>query len=107
MQILPDDASKEQFETSLQIIVSAWNAVVLDSWHRTDSHENSLLEVLDKEPREMQLMVKNLIKRKKKKYSEDLRAVGNYEVLDRNGELVFRAEARGSVKDMDGYEVVQ
>jgi len=106
-QSLPEDATKLQFEAAARVVVCAWNAVVLDTWHNTDKYEKSLLITLVEEPKEMQLIMKRLIKRKKKKFSNDPRAVGHYEIINRGGELIFRAEARGDVKDMQAYEVVQ
>ena len=107
IQSLPESASKEQFEGAVRLIVCAWNAVVIDSWNNSNLMENSLLETLSSEPNGMQLIVKRLIKRKKKKFENDPRAVGHYEIIDRDGEMIFRAEARGDVKNMKGYEVIQ
>ncbi len=106
-QSLPEDASKCQFEASARVVVCAWNAVVLDEWNKTDKNEKTLLFTLTEEPKEIQLIVKRLIKRKKKKFSKDPRGVGHYEIVDRGGELIFRAEARGDIKHMQAYDVVQ
>lgn len=99
-QFLPEGATKSQFEASAKVVVCAWNAVVLDKWKHTDEYEKSLLLTMANEPKEMQLIIKRLIKRKKEKFSNDQRGVGHYEVINRDGELIFRAEARGDVKDM-------
>ena len=101
-QSLPEDASKFQFEASARVVVCAWNAVVLDEWNKTDKNEKSLLFTLSEEPKEMQLIVKRLIKRKKKMFSNDLRGVGHYEIVIRGSELIFRAEARGDIEHMQG-----
>ena len=106
-QSLPEDATKFQFEASVRVVVCAWNAVVLDEWDKTDKNEKSLLLTLSEEPKEMQLIVKRLLKRKKKKFSNDSRGVGHYEIIDRGGELIFRAEARVDVEHMQAYDVVQ
>ncbi len=39
-------------------------------------------------------MIKRLIKRKQKKYSNDLRAVGNHWVRENGAELIFGCDAR-------------
>ena len=104
---LPEDASKIEFEASARVVVCVWNAVVVDEWNKTDKNEKTLLLTLDEEPKEMQLIVKRLIKRKKKKFSNDLRGVGHYEIIDRSGELIFRAEARGDIEKMQGYKAIQ
>ncbi len=82
----------------MRIVVSAWNAVALDEWNKTNYFENEFLIALSSMPDEMQLIAKNLIIRKKTKYSSDTRAVGNYCVLEKDGEFVFRAEARLDLK---------
>lgn len=105
-QSLPQDASKSQFEASARVVVCAWNAVVLDTWHKTDKNEKSLLSTLSEEPKEMQLIIKRLIKRKKTKFSNDQRGVGHYEVIDRDGDLIFRAEARGDIEHMQASDII-
>jgi hypothetical protein len=37
-----------------------------------------------------------LIERKQKQYGDDFRAIMNEQVVEKNGELVVRAEARGN-----------
>jgi hypothetical protein len=106
-QSLPENASKLQLEGSARVVVCAWNAVVLDAWNKTDKFEKTLLSTLTDGPKEMQLIVKRLIKLKKKMFSNDPRAVGHYEIIDRGGEFIFRAEARGDVEHMQAYDVVQ
>ncbi len=106
-QSLPEDASKSMMEASANIVVCVWNAVVLDEWGKTDKNVKTLLFTLRQEPKEMQLIVTRLIERKKNVFSSDLRAVGQFEVIDRGGELVFRAEARGDLEHMQAHGVVQ
>jgi len=101
VQELPEDANKEEFEAVMRIIVSAWNAVVLGEWNKTKRFENELIKALNPSPREMQLIVKRLIMRKKRKYSLDPRAVGNYWIIEKDGEFVFRAEARLDIKGVE------
>lgn len=86
----------------MRIIVSAWNAVVLDGWDKTNQLEDEFIKALSTSPREMQLIAKQLIERKKHKYSSDPRAVGNYWVIEKNGEFVFRAEARSPFRYKGG-----
>ena len=105
-QSLPSNPTKVQFEELARIVVCAWNAVILDEWNKTDKYQASLLSTSEK-VEGLQLIIKRLIKRKKKKFSEDMRGVGHYEAIDRNGKLTFRAEARGDIEHMKAYEVVQ
>ena len=94
---LPENASKEEFEATMRVIVSAWNAVVIDSWNKSTEFEESLMKTLEGSPKEMIVIMKRLIKRKKKKFKSDLRGVGKYWVKEKNGEFVFGCEARVDV----------
>ena len=106
-QSLPDDASKSEMEASANVVVCVWNAVVLDEREKIDKNVKALLFTLSEEPKEIQLIVKRLIKRKKKVFSNDLRGVGHFEIIDRGGEFVLRAEARGELEHMQAHDAVQ
>ncbi|MEW7980983.1 MAG: hypothetical protein AB2813_14660 [Candidatus Sedimenticola endophacoides] len=79
---------------ALTVIVTVWNVVVLDAWNKIDRFEKELILLMKDQPREMQIIAKRLIKRKKKKFADDPRAVGKHWVKEKNGELVFGCEAR-------------
>ena len=64
---LPDDCTKQEFEATMIIVVTAWNTVVLDQREKSDRNEKQLLFTMQNAPKEAQLEVKRLIKRKKKK----------------------------------------
>ena len=104
---LPENAPKEEMEAVMLLIVSAWNAVVLDDWNKTRKFEKAFLKSLMPMPKEFESIPRKLIKRKKRKYSSDPRAVGNYWVIEKNGELVFRAEARLDLQGVEGIGVMQ
>ncbi len=91
---LPENASKDDFEAAMRVVVSAWNAVVIDSWNKSSEFEESLMKTLEGAPKEMIVIMKRLIKRKKKKFIADPRGVGKYWVKEKNGEFVFGCEAR-------------
>jgi len=91
---LPDNHSKAELESTMQVIICVWNAVALDGWNKNDRFEIELLSLMKDQPREMLIIIKRLIKRKKKKFANDPRAVGEYWVKEKNGELVFGCEAR-------------
>jgi len=103
LQGLPENASKEELDAAMRLIVSAWNAVVLDDWNKTTRAEKEFLKALKPVPKEFESVARKLIKRKRRKYSSDPRAVGNYWVIEKNGELVFRAEAR---LDLQGVKTI-
>lgn len=96
---LPPDHSKEEFEHVITIIITIWNAVVMDVWENTDKYESEILSAVQTAPEEVQIEIKQLIKRKKTKFGADPRAVGNYWIREQDGELVFGCEARLNVKN--------
>ena len=100
---LPNNPTKEEVERAFRIIISAWNSVVLDKWNKNRKFEKAFLNTLRSIPAESSHIPKRLIKRKKRKFSMDPRAVGEYWVIEENGEMVFRAEAR---LDLSGVETV-
>lgn len=95
---LPDGHSKEEFEAAISIVIVAWNAVVIDTWNKTDKFERELMERLEEGPKQAKIEVKRLIKRKKTTFSTDLRTVGNHWVREQEGEYIFGCEARGNVE---------
>lgn len=101
---LPDDHTKEEFEAMLSIVITTWNSVVIDAWNKTDKFERELIERLENAPKQVKIDVKRLIKRKKSKFSADLRAVGNHWVREENGEYIFGCEARGNVENFPAKE---
>jgi len=46
LEELPENASKEEMEAAMRLIVSAWNAVVLDDWNKTREFEKAFLKAL-------------------------------------------------------------
>jgi hypothetical protein len=96
---IPDDHTKEEFESAITIVITAWNAVVMDGWNKNNRFEVELISTLESAPVEAQIEVKRLLKRKKKKYGSDPRAVGNHWVRERNGEFIFGCEARLNVEN--------
>lgn len=91
---LPDNCSRNAMEATMQVIIIVWNSVVIDSWNKNNNFEMELIEMMKSEPKEIQIIIKRLIKRKKRKYPNDPRAVGKHWLKEKNGELVFGCEAR-------------
>ena len=96
---LPDDHTKEEFESVIIIVISVWNAVVLDEWNKTNRFERILLSTIESAPKEAQIEIKRLLRRKKKKYGSDPRAVGDHWIREQNGEFIFGCEARLDVEN--------
>ena len=102
---LPSEHSKEELEATMKIVITAWNAVVMDSWENGNKYESMLLEQMKQGPKIGLVEVKRLIKRKKVKFASDPRAVGNHWVTERNGEFIFRCEARLNVENAEAEDV--
>jgi len=96
---LPSDHTKQEFEAVIKMVITAWNAVVLDGWEQSNRFEMELLSSIKDAPREVQQEVRRLINRKKKHFGSDPRGVGNYWVRERDGEMIFGCEARLSVRN--------
>ena len=96
---LPDDHTKEEFETTIKIVIAAWNAVVMDGWDKSNRFETKLLSAVKSIPKEGQLEIKRLIKRKKTCFGSDPRAVGHHWVRKQGDEFIFGCEARLNVEN--------
>lgn len=95
---LPVDYNKAELEAAMSLVVIAWNVVTVDSWHQNNEQEQLALSTVAQE-REALLMLKRLIKRKKKKFSQYTWGVGNHWVRENeDGGLVFGCEARGKTE---------
>ena len=52
---LPNDYTKEEFETAIRIVIAAWNAVVMDGWGKNIRFEMELLSAIENIPKEAQV----------------------------------------------------
>jgi len=104
---LPPNHSKKNFELAIRIIIAAWNAVVIDSWENDNGLERELISSMQAAPKEAQIEIKRLIKRKKKKFGFDLRAVGEHWVREQDGGFVFGCEVRISVENAPYSDTLQ
>jgi len=96
---LRNNHTKEEFETAIRIVITAWNAVVMDGWEKSNRFEAELLSTIKNIPTEAQVEIKRLIKRKKKSFGSDPRAVGHHWIREQNGEFIFGCEARLNVEN--------
>ena len=78
----------------MTLVVTAWNAVVIDEWNHDNEMKEMFLHAVSSIPSEYQGLPELLFERKRIKYPGEQWMVGNYEVKEKNGALVFRAEAR-------------
>lgn len=97
---LPTDFSEEEFEAAITLVITAWNAVVMDSWENGDRFKSEWTSALKSAPKKAQIEMSRLVKREKKKFGADPRAVGNYWVNWKNGELVFGCDARLNIENL-------
>ena len=97
---LPQAHTRQELEATLKIIITVWNSLVIDKWHSTNSNETMLLASIANEPKFVQLEFKRLVKRKKKKFADDIRAVGNHWIREERGEYIFGCEARLDIENM-------
>jgi hypothetical protein len=96
---LSDNHTKEEFESAIKVVIAVWNAVVMDGWDRSNKFETELLSAIENAPKHTAMEIKRLLKRKKKKYGSDPRAVGNHWIREQNGEFIFGCEARLNVEN--------
>jgi hypothetical protein len=92
---LPTNPTKQVYEAYLAMIVSAWNSVVIDEWNGNEEMQSLFLKQTRSIPPPFKHLPKLLLDRKKQLFADDHRAVGNHEVIEKKGEWIFRAEARG------------
>ena len=88
-----DDISREELENLLFVGTTVWNACVVDAWHGSETYVNQVRKELGNIPPPE--LTDYLIERKRTAFAHDLRAISNPQVLNKDGELVIRAEARG------------
>lgn len=70
-----------------------WNSIVLDRVNGNDEYVTVLRKCLAKDSVAV-AHIEKMISRKKSSFGDDLRLVGDYEMVERDGEWRLRAEAR-------------
>jgi hypothetical protein len=95
IEIIDENTTQQDIENGLIIAVTVWNSLVFEVVQNNPSHlmnlRNSILE--NDNPQEW-MMMENLIKRKREKFADDLRAISDFSVTYSKGNLNVRAEAR-------------
>jgi hypothetical protein len=89
-----DLEDKFEMEGAIKLLVTIWNAVALDHQEKSRRYEDELVRLLNENSSEFNKIAFKLIKRKKRKYSNDPRTVGNYQIVEQEHGLTLRAEAR-------------
>jgi hypothetical protein len=95
LQVLPATANTKDIEKILKIAFTVWNAVVFAD---VKGDEHFLVE-LRKETSsavETEIIINNLIIRKRTLFGNDQRLIGEYRLTMKKGELNLQVEARTS-----------
>ncbi len=89
-----DDAlTTAETEKCLSVAFVVWNAVVYDTVHGNTQWVTRLREQIAHDV-PLSALIEGLIARKQTLFGHDLRLVGNYKIVEKNGEWRLRVEAR-------------
>jgi len=91
---LPEPHSRQDLENAMKLIVTVWNACVMDQINGNSNYVTTVEDLLKEMPPEAKLHIKRLVKRKYKRFADDLRGVGHHAIVERKGEFSFRCHAR-------------
>ena len=98
LDVLPHDAPLETQREALSFAICVWNALVIFKWGRPE-FLTEIRERLSTSPNNDLVtgVLDALIERKRLRYANDDRAVGNWELrLKHDGSTALWAEARGA-----------
>ena len=95
IEMIDENTTQQDIENGLMIAITVWNSMVFEVIQNDPSYFERLrnLIVEDDNP-EGWMMMEKLIKRKREKFADDLRAISDFSVTYSNGNLNVRAEAR-------------
>lgn len=71
----------------------------MDGWNKSNKFETELLSAMENVPKKTEIEIRRLLKRKKKKYGSDPRAVGNHWIREQDDEFIFGCEARLNIEN--------
>jgi hypothetical protein len=83
----------QEAEKVLQLASTIWNAVVYDTVHGNTEWVTRLRNLIADQP-PLVALIEQMILRKQSSFGHDLRLVGEFKILEKNGEWRLRAEAR-------------
>jgi hypothetical protein len=90
---LGDSPTQNQIEKILQLTYSVWNSMVLDEVRNNSSNIDMLKKLLNNDLEGLAI-IEELISRKRKLFSNDLRLIGEYNLRKEDEEWRIRVEAR-------------
>jgi hypothetical protein len=91
--------SKERLETVLKVAFSIWNSAVLDAIHGNSHNTNELRLCLEGTVLPAAL-IEQMLSRKRTMFGNDLRMVGNYGIVKKDGEWRLWVEARNPFTEL-------
>jgi hypothetical protein len=83
----------QEAESVLQLASLIWNSVVLDTVHGDTEWVSRVRDQMAGHP-PLEALLKQMILRKRKLFGHDLRLIGEFKILEKDGEWRLRAEAR-------------
>jgi len=86
---LPKEHTVKDFERALRIIITVWNAITYDACNDNSEGEKELMIVFGNLPNGLPTFIEQLISRKKRNFSSDLRSVGERRITVRDGRFLF------------------
>jgi hypothetical protein len=90
----------EEVEKGLSVAFVVWNAVVYDTVHGNTEWVARLRKQVE-ENSQLAVLIDGLVTRKQIQFGHDLRLVGKYEIVERDGEWRLRVEARSPTERVD------
>jgi hypothetical protein len=90
---LGSEITRDQFEKSLKLAFTVWNAVVYDAVAGNDRFITSIRDLASGDPM-IAALTEALIRRKEVEFGDDGRLIGEYTLRRQNGEWNLWAEAR-------------
>ncbi len=83
----------QEAEKVLQLASTIWNAVVYDTVHGNTEWVTRLRNLIAGQP-PLVALIEQMILRKRSSFGHDLRLIGEFKILEKDGEWRLRAEAR-------------
>ena len=89
-----ESLTAEETEKVLSVAFVVWNAVVYDTVHGNTEWVTRVRKQMANADAARSILIEDLIARKQSQFGHDLRLVGNYKIVEKNGEWRLRVEAR-------------
>jgi hypothetical protein len=95
IEMIDGSTTQQDIENGLTLAITVWNSLVFEVVQNDPLHLERLRNsILKSDNPEGWMMMEDLIKRKREKFADDLRAISDFSVTYSNGNLNVRAEAR-------------